>query len=226
MAIQVRIGTLAALLWLGCGLGLANASTVSFEYSGTLSSTVIAEATAVTGTMTYDTTSYTAPLLDGSVSVGGLTFSYAAKPSIIANLNSLYVYNDVGSPAFDSVVFYTGLTGPDVTYNGAVWQPSYLILSFGNDPTVLSSSAIPDDPTILNQFSIRSANLQFQELDANGTPLGVYSGLASSTTLSISPVPIPDAGSLLLSGLVLALVSKLALRVQDRAGTPKPACAA
>jgi hypothetical protein len=81
------------------------------------------------------------------------------------------------------------------------WMPSYVVLSFGDDPNVLSSSAIPTDPTTLNLFPVRSINLQFQRLDSNGVPVSAYSGFVWANDVTVSPVPLPAAAWLLLSGL-------------------------
>ena len=108
-------------------VGTAMASLVTFDFSGTTSPIYLPG--SLTGSVTYDSNSFTNDILVGSTSVGSDTFTYVPKPFNINNLNSIYVFNDVGSPAFDELSFFIGITGPNVTLGSTSYSPSYLVLS-------------------------------------------------------------------------------------------------
>lgn len=200
-----RIGILARTVLMAFAIavtGIAHAAPVAFNFFGTTADGGPIGVTQLTGSVTYDTASFTNDILIGSVSAGGYTWTYSPQPPNISNLQSIYVYNNVGSPMFDEVDFFIGITGPNLTYNAATWRPSYMVLAFGNDPSVLQSSAIPSDPNLFNSFSTRYANPQFELLDAQGAGTGQYSGLMFTPIMVGSPVPVPTAAWLLSSGLL------------------------
>jgi hypothetical protein len=180
----------------------AQATPVAFNFVGTTSGSGSPLSGAqLTGSATYDTASFTNDILIGSVTIGGLTFTYVPQPPAISALQSIYVYNNVGVPAFDAVTFYIGVNGPDVATGGFIYRPSYLVLSFGDESNVLASSAIPADPLVLNGFSTRYANLQGEILDALGNGTGSFSGIAFAP-ITVAAVPEPGTLSLLGFGLL------------------------
>jgi hypothetical protein len=197
----------------------AGASPETFGFFGTSGNSPSPfDSNQLSGSVTYDTSSFTADILTGSVSVGSATWTYASKPAPISNLNSIYVYNDVGTPQFDAMTFYIGITGSDVLFGSTTYRPSFLVLSFGSEQNVFSSSAIPSDPNVLNGFSERFANIQFEILDGQGFGTGQFTGLAFAPITvgnPVSPVPEPETYGMLLTGL--GLLGFLARRRKKKA---------
>lgn len=178
----------------------AEAATVSFNFSGNTTSGSVFPSALLTGSVTYDTSSYTNDLV-GSLSINTSTFTFAPKPAPISGLNSIYVYNNVGMPPFDSVSFYAGITGPDVVWGSTTYRPSYVVLSFGNETDVLSSAAIPSNPDVLNDFSVRYVSPQFEILDSSGSGTGAYTGIMFTPSVAVNATPIPATFPLFAFGL-------------------------
>jgi hypothetical protein len=191
-------GVIAMLLM---AMSRAQATPVTFNYTGVDTVGLLGADTTVSGSMTYDPAGSVMQALAGTVTVGGVTYTLGPKPAIIAVLRSIYVYNNAGSATFDEVDFFAGISGPTVTYGGSTWTPSYAIFSFGNEASVLSSTDIPTNPLVLNQFSSRNVSLQFEKLDGSGNPTGSFSGFAFANGVTVSAVPLPASAWLLLSGV-------------------------